>query len=131
MIHRSPRCPLRQMKSGFTLIEVIGALVIFTVGVLGAINLSGGLGRRIDGAALRTRVVEVAHEAVDSMRAQGYDALVPGDAGGTLEIAARSYRVDRSIIQYSPLVRRLVVSVTPVSGSGPAHSVTSFISTDW
>lgn len=122
---------VRRGTAGFTLIEVMGALVIFTVGILAALNLSGGLGQRLDRAALRTMVVEVAHEEVDSMRAEGYDALLPGSGSVTIEIATRSYRIARSVEQYTPLVRRIAVSVSPESGEGPSHSVTSFISTEW
>ena len=126
-----PVRPPRRERSGFTLIEVMGALVIFTVGVLGALQLSNGLGERLDRAALRTRVVETAHEQIDSLRAIGYATLTAGSSSSTVTLSTRSYRIDRTIAQYSPLVKRIAVAVEPVSGSGPAHSTASFLATDW
>ena len=124
---RSPRGD----RAAFTLIEVMGALVIFTVGVLGALQLSGGLGERLDRAALRTRVVEAAHEQVDSLRSVGYASLAAGSTSSTVTLSNRSYRIDRTVAQYSPLVKRIAVTVEPVSGTGPAHSTASFLATDW
>ena len=126
---RLPRT--RDPRGGFTLIEVMGALVIFTVGVLGALQLSGGLGERLDRAALRTYVVETAHEQVDSLVSLGYGSLGVGSASSTLTLANRSYRIDRTVSQYSPLVKRIAVTVEPVSGTGPAHTTASFLATEW
>jgi len=121
----------RPGRAGFTLIEVMGALVIFTVGVIGALQLSGGLGERLSRAALRTRVVEVAHAQVDSLRTLGYSALPVSSSTSTVTLANRSFRVERTVVQYSPLVKRIDVIVEPSVGPGPAHTTASFLSTDW
>jgi len=126
----APRAHARD-RSGFTLIEVMGALVIFTVGVLGALQLSDGLGERLDRAALRTRVVEAVHEQVDSLRSVGYATLSTGSPPPAVTLSGRNYRIDRTVAQYSPLVKRIAVAIEPVSGSGPTHSTASFLATDW
>jgi len=131
MTPRSSSSPTADSRHGFTLIEVMGALVIFTVGVIGALTLSDGLGDRLDRAALRTRVVEAAHEQVDSLRAVGYGSLLAGSTSSEVTLSARAYRIDRTVAQYSPLVKRIAITVEPVSGVGPAHSTALFVSTDW
>jgi len=118
-------------RGGFTLIEVMAALVIFTVGVIGALQLSDGLGERLYRAGLRTRVVETAHEQIDSLRAAGYATLAVGASSSNVTLANRSYRIDRDISQYSPLLKRIAVSVVPTGGAGPTHSTFSFLATEW
>lgn len=119
-------------QAGFTLIEIMGALVIFSVGVLAAMRLSTGLGERLDYAALRTQVVQAAQERADSMRALGYDSLVVGTtASVTPTLMNRPYRIDLAVDQYSPLVRRIEVNAEPVAGRGPSHALTHYVSTGW
>jgi prepilin-type N-terminal cleavage/methylation domain-containing protein len=119
-------------KGGFTLIEIMGALVIFSVGVLAAMRLSGGLGDRLEYAALRTQVVQAAHERADSLRALGYDGLAPGTTASiTPTLMNRAYRIDLAIDQYSPLVRRVEVTAEPNAGRGPIHRVTHYVATEW
>jgi len=118
-------------RGGFTLIEVTGALLIFTVGVFATIQLSQALSERLNYSGTRTRVVAEVQERIDSIRAEGYAAVVVTSGSTSLTLDGVAYTVMTSITQYSPLVRRISITAAPTSGSGPTHSMTSYLSTTW
>jgi len=116
---------------GFTLIEVIGALVIFSMGVLMLVQLSGGLGTRMRYAGARSPLVVFANERLDSLSAEPFAALVPGTSLDTLASEGRSFQSSVVITAVSPVLKRIVVTITPIGGEGPTHTVTSFTSAVW
>ena len=69
------RSRLRVSAGGFTLIEVIGALVIFSVGVLMVVSLTGTLSLRMESAAIRSELSVMGQERLDSLEVMDYDAL--------------------------------------------------------
>ncbi|HEX9886116.1 MAG TPA: prepilin-type N-terminal cleavage/methylation domain-containing protein [Longimicrobiales bacterium] len=126
---RSEPCPTT--RDGFTLIEIIGALLIFSVGVIMALQLSGSLATQIESAALRTEVVWLARDGLDSLETVVPDSLTTGTRGDTLVVRGRSYARTFTVALYSPLVHQLTVDLSPVTGSGPRHTARSFVSSPW
>ncbi|MEQ1856988.1 MAG: prepilin-type N-terminal cleavage/methylation domain-containing protein, partial [Longimicrobiales bacterium] len=116
---------------GFTLIEVIGALVIFSVGVLMIVQLSGALGVRMRYAGARSELIVFADERLDSLAAEAFTALTPGTSLDTLVAEGTSFQSTVSISLVSPVLKRIDVSIVPIAGEGPSHSVTSYTSAAW
>jgi prepilin-type N-terminal cleavage/methylation domain-containing protein len=121
--------PIR--SGGFTLIEVVGALVIFSVGVLLTLSLTDTISDQVERAAVRSEMVARAHTALDSLQAEGFPVLTPASRTGNLTFRGRQYRETVRVSLFSPLVLELSVSLEPTSGRGPRHSVTSFVSGTW
>ena len=63
-------------SGGFTLIEVIGALVIFSVGVLMVIQVSGALGTQMRYAGARSELSTMAGERLDSLESLPIASLI-------------------------------------------------------
>jgi Tfp pilus assembly protein PilV len=119
-------------RGGFTLIEIIGALLIFSVGVIMALQVAGSLGTQIENAAVRTEVVTLAREGLDSLEnVTPPDSLDVGSRGDTLVIQGRSYARTYTVSLYSPLVYKLSVDLSPLSGTGPTHTAQSYVSSTW
>lgn len=81
---RTPR------TAGFTLIEVLIAIVILSVGLLGIAKLMLFSSRSNDSAYLRSQATELAYEILDNMRANRQEAINAGTyvtAKGTLATA--------------------------------------------
>jgi prepilin-type N-terminal cleavage/methylation domain-containing protein len=116
---------------GFTLIEVIAALVIFSVGVLMVVQMSGGLGARMRYAGARSELVVFANERLDSLEAEPFTALTPGTSLDTLVAEGTSFQSTVTITTVTPVLRRIDVSIAPLSGGGPSHAVTSYASAVW
>jgi len=118
--------------AGFTLIEVIGALVIFSMGVLMVIQLSGALGVRMRYAGARSELVVFANERLDSLAAEPFTSLTPGTALDTLIAEGTSFLSTVTIATVTPVLKRIDVSLAPMGGAdGPSHTVTSYTSAVW
>lgn len=72
----------RHSASGFSLLEVLVAVVILATGLLALAALQGSLARSSADAKARSRVMSMLSAEMDSLRATGYSALVPTDADG-------------------------------------------------
>jgi prepilin-type N-terminal cleavage/methylation domain-containing protein len=118
-------------SSGFTLIEVIGALMIFSVGVLMIVQVSGALGIRMRYAGARSELVVFANERLDSLAAEPFTALAVGTALDTLVAEGTSFQSSVTISTVTPVLKRIDVAITPIGGEGPSHAVTSYASAIW
>lgn len=128
---RSSWSPARP-ADGFTLIEVIGALLIFSVGVLMVLQVSGALGIRMRYAGARSELVVFANERLDSLAAESFAALTPGTSLDTLVAEGTSFQSTVTVTTVTPVLKRIDVSIAPIGGGeGPSHTVTSYASAVW
>jgi type IV pilus assembly protein PilV len=72
---KTSRFFLRTNEQGFTLIEVLVALVILSVGLIGLAALQTGGLRNNNSAVIRSQAVLAAEDILDRMRANRTDAL--------------------------------------------------------
>ena len=119
-------------RAGFTLIEVIGALVVFSVGVLMVLNITGALSRQMDWAAISSELVVRTQEGLDSLEALPFASVVPGSHTETLMIRGYSYTRTVTVTPVTGLMLQLDVDVSPASGgSGPSYALTSYQVAAW
>ena len=118
-------------SGGFTLIEVIGALVIFSVGVLMVLQVSGALGIQMRYAGARSALAVLAAERLDSLGALPLASLTPGTTVDTITAAGLDFETTVVITSVTPVLSKIDVSLVSVSGQGPSHSVTSYASAPW
>lgn len=124
--------PPRAAEAGFTLIEVMGALLIFAMGVLIAIELSDALAAQVERSAVRAEVVTTAQERLDSLDRLHYDSLNLGTRVDTLLIRGHRYVCSTVVENYATRVRALRVSVDPVETAGwPSQSLSSYVYEPW
>jgi len=117
---------------GFTLIEVVGALVIFSMGVLMVIQVSGALGYRMRYAGARSEIVVFANERLDSLAAEAFGSLAAGTFLDTLDAEGMTFRSSVTITTVTPVLKRIDVAIDPLNGGdGPSHSLTSYKSATW
>jgi prepilin-type N-terminal cleavage/methylation domain-containing protein len=122
--------PVRR-TCGFTLIEVIGALVIFSVGVLMVLQLSGALGTQMRYAAARSEIAVLGNERLDSLEATPFDSLAAGTTAGTVTVGGTSYSQSVVVTAITPVLYQIDVTLSPSTGSGPSYAVTSYTSAVW
>ena len=118
-------------RNGFTLIEVLGALLVFSMGVLMTLNLTDGMSERLSRSALRSEVLVRARAHLDSIEASAGSGLSPSSVERSVTLQGRSYRETLSVSVFSPLVLEVRVTVEPASGPGPRETLTSFVSVPW
>ncbi|HSM60715.1 MAG TPA: prepilin-type N-terminal cleavage/methylation domain-containing protein [Longimicrobiales bacterium] len=122
---------LRPRSRGFTLIEVIGALVIFSGGVLMVLRITGSLSRQMDLAAVTSELVVRTQERIDSLEALPFDSLAAGTVADTFSIRGRAYTRSVSVTPVTGLLYRLDVRVAPADGGSPSYEATSYTSAQW
>jgi prepilin-type N-terminal cleavage/methylation domain-containing protein len=121
----------RAATSGFTLIEVIGALVIFSVGVLMVIQVSGALGTQMRYAGTRSELAVHASQRLDSLDAEPFASVTTGTWLDTLIVQGIEYECTVAVAQLTPVLKRIDVSLEATEGVGPSHSVTSYVAASW
>jgi prepilin-type N-terminal cleavage/methylation domain-containing protein len=124
---RSPWCRDR----GFTLIEVIGALVIFSVGVLMVLQVSGALGVQMRYAGVRSEIVILANERLDSLEASPLASISAGTEQDTLSVQGIDYECTVTVTSITAVLAKIDVSLIPIGGVGPSHALTSYASDVW
>lgn len=118
-------------RAGFTLIEVVGALLIFSVALGAVIQFSGALGRQLEYAAVTTEITSLARQKVDSLEDVGFSGVVTGGSGDQLSVQGRTYDRSWSVSAVHPLLYEINVSVTPSTGSGPSVTLESYLTGSW
>jgi Tfp pilus assembly protein PilV len=114
-----------------TLIEVMGALVVFSMGVLLVLNLSGALSTQLNQSVLRSSVLVELQEVLDSMGNEHYDSLTVGTEQDTVWIRGLLFGRTKSVTQTHPITLEVTVSVQPLSGSGPSYTASTFVLQSW
>ena len=128
----SPRsCTKANRACGFTLIEVIGALVIFSVGVLMVVQVSGALGTQMRYAGIRSELAVLASERLDSLEVLPLASLTPGSTVDTVTSAGLAYECTVLVTPVTPVLSRIDVSIAAIEGTGPSYAVTSYTSVPW
>ena len=118
-------------SKGFTLIEVVGALVVFSMGVLLVLNLSTTLSTQMQQSVLRSSVVVEVQEALDSLADRPYDSLTVGNQQDTLWIRGILYSRTKSVTQSHPITRQVSVTLEPLNGTGPTFSASDIVLQSW
>lgn len=124
-------CPRRRGRGGFTLIEVIVALVVFSTGVLMVMRLTAALGTQLDHAGQKSEIVLLANERLDSLEATPFDSISPGTLADTVTVLGRSYQRVVTITEVTPVLYQIVVALSPTGATGPSYSALSYTSATW
>ncbi len=118
-------------REGFTLIEVLGALVVFSVGVLLVVGLVGSLSTQMNRASTRGQVAVSVQNSLDSMQAVPYDSLSVGTVTSSLTLNGRAFTRTERVLQSSAVVRELEVTLSADDGQGPDLTASAFVSRIW
>jgi Tfp pilus assembly protein PilV len=122
----------RPRIGGFTLIEVMGALLVFSAGLIMLLSITRSLSQRLEWAALNSLITAEGQERLDSLDAVTYPSLAVGSDVDTLTLRGVSYRRTQTITQFTALVRRAVVTIEPLgAAAGPTFEATIFSAGEW
>jgi hypothetical protein len=110
---------------------VIGALVVFSAGVLMLLGLIGVLSMQMTLAAQRSVLAVEVQDQLDSLQAVPYDSLPPGSSSDTILVGGRPFLRTRAVLQSAPLVKEVQVTIEPADGSGPRTTASSFVQREW
>ena len=118
-------------QGGFTLIEVIAALVVFSLGVLMVVQVSGALGTQMKYAAARSEIVVLAHEDLDSLEATPFDSISAGVNYTIVTVEGLQYYRVSTVTEVTPVLYQIMVSLTSLKAGAPTYTRYSYASDDW
>ena len=118
-------------ECGFTLIEVMGALVVFSLGVLSVVQITGVLSALLERAGLRSEIIVVGQARLDSLELIPYASLTLGATVDTLQLRGTEFVCTTTITQPSLLLRQIDFSVVPGTPPGPSFSGSTYVQLDW
>ena len=128
-------CPPNPHHGGFTLIEVIGALLIFVMGVLMVMNLGSALSTQLKYSGITSEIVVVAHEQLDSLAATPFDSLQAQTVEEDFPVGQQEIEYTKTVTVslVNPLLYKIEVdvSLTDTLTSGPSYSVTTYTAGAW
>lgn len=119
--------PFPRRAAGFTLVEVLAALLILTLVILTSLTVFGDRARRLRDAAEMTLAWQALANETEARRRQPFESLVPGQtvpfmtdpaAGGALEGASG----DVTIAAETPEIRTLVIRIEWRTGTKAAET---------
>lgn len=124
--------PAQPRGRGFTLIEVVAALVIFSGGVLMVLKLTTALSAQMEYAATSSELVVRSQERLDSLEALPFASLSLGTKSDTITVRGVPYLRRVTITAVTGLLRQIQVTVARLDGgNGPQSSVTSYAAAPW
>jgi hypothetical protein len=110
---------------------VVGALVIFSVGVLMVMRAGSSLTTQMRYSGARSEIAVLASAQVDSIEATPFDSLTAGTIADTVSIQGWAYVRQVTVTLLTPVLGRVEVGFTPVGDLGPSYEVTSYTSAAW
>ena len=127
MIRRGPAA-----RDGFTLIEVVAALLVFSAGIIMMLGVTRGLSESLEHSAINSLISAEGQERMDSLTALAYGSLTVGTKQDTLTFRGIKYKRVQTVTQYSPLVKKVDVVLQMLSNEpGPSYSASSYLSDVW
>ena len=117
--------------AGFTLIEVMGALLILTVGMVSATRLATASMERLSYVEHKAEAVRVAGERVDSLGHVSYGALTTGTWTDTIARGTDRWAMSHTVTQWSTRVRKLEVSARLVGDTVSSGPLSAYVSNPW
>ena len=117
---------MRQKQKGFTLLEVLVAMVVLSVGLLGLAGLMGASMRNNQSSSQRTQAAWLAYDVIDRMRgnrtaaiaaANNYNTTIGGTACAFIGLACIDLTDWKATLAYALPAGDGAVAVIPATGA--------------
>lgn len=110
--------PRRRGSHGFSLVEVLLAVLLLSVAVLSVAGLAAGVARESRRSARETARTLAAQRTLDSVRRAGFERAVDGRA--TVALDGRRWTVTWAVTREAPGLKRVAVAVSDGDGGDPS-----------
>jgi prepilin-type N-terminal cleavage/methylation domain-containing protein len=118
-------------SAGFTLIEIMGALLILSVGMVSATRLATASMERLQYVDAKAEAVRIAGERMDSLQGVDYNSLPPGTWSDTITRAGDRWAMSHAVTQWSFRVRRLEVASRLVGDTVSSGPLLAYLKDGW
>lgn len=122
------RTDRQSSEGGFGLVEVLVALIVLSVGLLGVGGLALVASQHTERASSRTGQELAAQRVIEGLLEQGYAGLTDETGAGpmdtTITVKGQSYTVTKQVEQVSFRVRRILAEVEGTTFTDPITRTT-------
>ena len=118
-------------REGFTLIEVIGAVLIFSIGALMVLQITSSLSARTEYAAVGSTINVLGQQRLDSLSVLTFASVSAGSVTDTLTVRGIPYRRQLVVTQTSPLLKRLDLTLSPLTPGWPTFDASTYLRDSW
>ncbi len=129
------RRPPSARCGGFTIIEVMAALLVFVMGVLMVLRLSAATTTQLEHSGIASEIVVIAHEQIDSLAATPFDSLEANTEQLVFKVGKQEIEYTRTVTVsvMNPLLYEFNVdlSLKDTLAWGPSYSVTTYSAGGW
>ena len=113
-------------RRGFTLVELVVAIILLSIGILGLASTAGYVTRQMAGSSVQTIAASVAQNRVDSLTSIGCSRLVtPMSGSATTRGITETWAVKDTLMNVKKI--SLVMTVPLRRGSPKTITYTTFI----
>jgi Tfp pilus assembly protein PilV len=109
----------------------VGALVVFSMGVLMVASMTSSLSQRFRDSSMRTAVAIVGQQRLDSLAILDYDSLSVGTTTNTIPVLNEVYGYTIRVTQENVVTREVQVELDPSDGSGPRFDGIVYVGRSW
>jgi hypothetical protein len=113
------------------LIEVIGAVLIFSIGVIMVLNITSALSRRTEWSAIASTLNVMGQQRLDSVFVLTYSTVTAATTTDSVTVRGVRYQRQLAITQSTPLVKKVELTLTAVSGSYPSFDGITYLRDTW
>ena len=114
-------------EAGFTLVEVVLAMLLLSAGTLGLVTLAGAALLTSRNALSATSISVYAENALESARDRGFAGTTPGMTTDTLQIRGVRYARRVTIVDRNTRAREIRVEITRVNDQTLASSALTYL----
>ncbi len=116
---------MKHSRLGFTLTEVLVAVLVLGVGIVALVGTSGSVTRMIGRGKIETRAAQAASRRLETLRLAGYATLPrctdPGFASGGPVLSGGM--TESWLVPPTGRVRKVRVTVTYLTARGPREAI--------
>jgi len=113
-----PAVHLRRSRRGASLVELIVAMLLLSVGLFSVLGTSGSVSRTLGGGMRQTVAASIAQARIDSLTSIGCQSLTPGGSTSSGSGASRGIEEKWSVVD-GRNVKRINVALTVPGRSSP------------
>ena len=114
-------------QTGFTLVEVLLAMILLSVATLGLVQLAGAAVLTSRSALSATAVGVHAENSLEAARDRGWVGNVPGTVTDTLTIRGVRYARRVTVAERNIRTREIRVDISKVAGGRMAYTALTFV----
>ena len=113
-------------NGGFTLVEVMVALVLLAMGALAVTQLSLSVAMLMERSTAKTELITLAENRLEEVQSLDYDEIAVGVREDTVRVRGQPYVRRITITEPNPRMREIRVELRSVIGS-LAHSALTYV----